>query len=90
MVVLVRWNFSVVEFFFRGALFIQLANLQVKLSEWFYPKYGINRRSISLNFPDKSIDWKNVDLKKLRVKELKKILEDWGEVCWNIFFLRLG
>ncbi|VDK59548.1 unnamed protein product [Anisakis simplex] len=30
---------------------------------------------------DKSIDWKTVDLKKLRAKELKKILEDWGEYC---------
>ncbi|KAL1241973.1 Mesencephalic astrocyte-derived neurotrophic factor [Trichinella spiralis] len=30
---------------------------------------------------DKSIDWKTVDLNKLRVKELKKILDDWGEVC---------
>ncbi|CAD5219310.1 unnamed protein product [Bursaphelenchus okinawaensis] len=30
---------------------------------------------------DKSIDWKTVDLKKLRVKELKKILENWGETC---------
>ncbi|VDK74033.1 unnamed protein product [Onchocerca ochengi] len=30
---------------------------------------------------DKSIDWKTVDLKKLRVKELKKILENWGEEC---------
>ncbi|KAF1621467.1 UNVERIFIED_CONTAM: hypothetical protein FQV16_0004014, partial [Eudyptes robustus] len=30
---------------------------------------------------DKSIDWKSVDLKKLRVKELKKILENWGETC---------
>ncbi len=30
---------------------------------------------------DKQIDWKTVDLKKLRVKELKKILEEWGEQC---------
>ncbi|KAL3982842.1 Ubiquitin-conjugating enzyme E2 N domain protein [Acanthocheilonema viteae] len=30
---------------------------------------------------DKSIDWKTVDLKKLRVKELKKILDGWGEEC---------
>uniref|UniRef100_A0A1I8EA05 Mesencephalic astrocyte-derived neurotrophic factor homolog n=1 Tax=Wuchereria bancrofti TaxID=6293 RepID=A0A1I8EA05_WUCBA len=30
---------------------------------------------------DKDIDWKTVDLKKLRVKELKKILEDWDEEC---------
>ncbi|VDM20910.1 unnamed protein product [Wuchereria bancrofti] len=29
---------------------------------------------------DKDIDWKTVDLKKLRVKELKKILEDWDEI----------
>lgn len=30
---------------------------------------------------DKSIDWKTVDLSKLRVKELKKILGEWGEEC---------
>ncbi|XP_062522573.1 mesencephalic astrocyte-derived neurotrophic factor homolog [Corticium candelabrum] len=30
---------------------------------------------------DKQIDFKNVDLKKLRVKELKKILADWDEEC---------
>uniref|UniRef100_A0A1I7ZCS5 Mesencephalic astrocyte-derived neurotrophic factor homolog n=1 Tax=Steinernema glaseri TaxID=37863 RepID=A0A1I7ZCS5_9BILA len=30
---------------------------------------------------EKAIDWSTVDLKKLRVKELKKILESWGEVC---------
>lgn len=30
---------------------------------------------------DKEVDWKTVDLKKLKVKELKKILENWGEVC---------
>ncbi|VDN01250.1 unnamed protein product [Thelazia callipaeda] len=28
---------------------------------------------------EKSIDWATVDLKKLKVKELKRILEDWGE-----------
>lgn len=33
-------------------------------------------------FPaDKQIDLSTVDLKKLRVKELKKILDDWGEMC---------
>lgn len=31
--------------------------------------------------PDKQIDLSTVDLKKLRVKELKKILDDWGETC---------
>ncbi|CAJ0586754.1 unnamed protein product, partial [Mesorhabditis spiculigera] len=30
---------------------------------------------------DKPIDWKTIDLKKMRVKELKNILNDWGEVC---------
>lgn len=31
--------------------------------------------------PEKTIDLKTVDLKKLRVKDLKKILSDWDEVC---------
>uniref|UniRef100_A0A7E4VYM0 Mesencephalic astrocyte-derived neurotrophic factor homolog n=1 Tax=Panagrellus redivivus TaxID=6233 RepID=A0A7E4VYM0_PANRE len=30
---------------------------------------------------DKEVDWNTVDLKKLKVKDLKKILENWGEVC---------
>ncbi|GAB6033744.1 hypothetical protein CHUAL_013867 [Chamberlinius hualienensis] len=30
---------------------------------------------------DKQIDFKTVDLKKLKVKELRKILDDWGENC---------
>ncbi|GMS95807.1 hypothetical protein PENTCL1PPCAC_17982 [Pristionchus entomophagus] len=30
---------------------------------------------------DKPLDWKTIDLKKMRVKELKNILNDWGEVC---------
>ncbi|XP_040214677.1 mesencephalic astrocyte-derived neurotrophic factor [Rana temporaria] len=30
---------------------------------------------------DKQIDLSTVDLKKLRVKELKKILDDWDEIC---------
>ena len=36
-----------------------------------------------VKFPlsDKEIDWKNVNLKKMRVKELKKILNDWEEGC---------
>lgn len=37
--------------------------------------------SLSLLSPDKQIDLSTVDLKKLRVKELKKILDDWGETC---------
>lgn len=30
---------------------------------------------------EKTIDLKTVDLKKLRVKDLKKILSDWDEIC---------
>nr|ACO10619.1 ARMET-like protein precursor [Caligus rogercresseyi] len=30
---------------------------------------------------DKQIDLKNVDLKKLKVRDLKKILNDWDEIC---------
>ncbi|CCD83510.1 Mesencephalic astrocyte-derived neurotrophic factor homolog [Caenorhabditis elegans] len=30
---------------------------------------------------DKPLDWKTIDLKKMRVKELKNILGEWGEVC---------
>uniref|UniRef100_A0A1I7XID9 Mesencephalic astrocyte-derived neurotrophic factor homolog n=1 Tax=Heterorhabditis bacteriophora TaxID=37862 RepID=A0A1I7XID9_HETBA len=33
------------------------------------------------NSLDKPLDWKTIDLKKMRVKELKNILNDWGEVC---------
>jgi len=32
---------------------------------------------------EKQLDWKNIDLNKMRVKELKKILSDWGEQCGN-------
>lgn len=31
--------------------------------------------------PEKQIDLENVDLRKLKVKELKKILSQWGEEC---------
>ncbi|WKY05197.1 hypothetical protein Q1695_005875 [Nippostrongylus brasiliensis] len=30
---------------------------------------------------DKPLDWKTIDLKKMRVKELKNILNEWGETC---------
>lgn len=30
---------------------------------------------------DKPIDWKNINLKKMRVKELKRILDGWGDSC---------
>lgn len=30
---------------------------------------------------DKQIDWGTVDLKKLKVRDLKKILSDWDETC---------
>ena len=30
---------------------------------------------------DKERDWKNINLKIMRVRELKKILSDWDETC---------
>jgi hypothetical protein len=32
-------------------------------------------------FIDKAIDWATVDFNKMRVKELKKILDEWNEQC---------
>ena len=34
-----------------------------------------------LLFLEKSIDLKTVDLKKLKVRDLKKVLSDWDESC---------
>lgn len=30
---------------------------------------------------DKPIDWANINLNKMKVRELKNILEKWGEQC---------
>lgn len=30
---------------------------------------------------EKQLDWSKIDLKKMRVKQLKKILNDWNEKC---------
>lgn len=30
---------------------------------------------------EKQLDWKTLDINKLKVKDLKKILADWGEDC---------
>ena len=32
-------------------------------------------------FLDKDINWDDVNLKKLKVRDLKKILSNWGEIC---------
>ncbi|KAH8403446.1 hypothetical protein KR215_010141, partial [Drosophila sulfurigaster] len=36
---------------------------------------------LSFDFAEKQIDLNNVDLKKLKVRDLKKILNDWDESC---------
>ncbi|GMT24237.1 hypothetical protein PFISCL1PPCAC_15534, partial [Pristionchus fissidentatus] len=41
---------------------------------------GMDAQICELKY-DKPLDWKTIDLKKMRVKELKNILNDWGEVC---------
>jgi hypothetical protein len=49
------------------------------------PKYvnqSINVENIFiLLFAEKTIDLSTVDLNKLKVRDLKKILSDWDEVC---------
>lgn len=37
--------------------------------------------NFSFSSPDKQIDLKTVDLKKLKVRDLKKILSNWDEDC---------
>lgn len=34
-----------------------------------------------LLFPERKLDLTSVDLSKMKVSELKKILDSWGEVC---------
>lgn len=46
----------------------------------YYTPHKINLNFINF-FLDKQIDLNNVDLKKLKVKDLKKILNDWDETC---------
>ena len=43
-------------------------------------KYMVQIRFLH-SFLEKQIDLKSVDLKKLKVRDLKKILNDWDEVC---------
>ena len=44
-------------------------------------KFLIIKLIISFFFSEKKIDLANVDLKKLKVRDLKKILNDWDEGC---------
>lgn len=37
--------------------------------------------TVKYDAPPKEIDWDTVDLNKMRVKELKQILDKWGEKC---------
>ena len=37
--------------------------------------------AVKYEAPPKAIDWATVDLSKMRVKELKHILDGWGEKC---------
>ncbi|KAI0983227.1 hypothetical protein GJ496_003624 [Pomphorhynchus laevis] len=42
--------------------------------------YKLDPQTCELRY-EKEIDWNTVDLKKMRVGELKKILTKWNEVC---------
>lgn len=58
--------------------FVSLNTVRLAHNLAFNQKKKINK---SPNFTDKPLDWKTIDLKKMRVKELKNILGEWGEVC---------
>jgi hypothetical protein len=47
----------------------------------FYEVSNSQTDYFSLFFSEKKIDLKSVDLKKLKVRDLKKILNDWDEIC---------
>jgi hypothetical protein len=49
--------------------------------EWVVDNSGIYTHVFFGVFSDKQIDLKNVILKKLKVRDLKKILSDWDENC---------
>jgi len=43
--------------------------------------HSLNCSHLLYIFPEKTIDLKTVDLKKLKVRDLKKILSGWDEDC---------
>ena len=47
--------------------------------EWLYANRTVH--VVLFTFTEKQIDIESVDLKKLRVKELKRILNTWDEEC---------
>ena len=55
--------------------------MKEKSKVYFRRKLMYRTNSIFFLFADKPLDWKNINLKKMKVKELKKILTDWGETC---------
>ena len=52
--------------------------MSIICEEFIFP-HKENKNGILLTIPEKQIDLTNVDLKKLKVKDLKKILSDWDE-----------
>ena len=42
---------------------------------------NLKKNSMVICISDKTIDIKSVDLKKLKVRDLKKILNEWDESC---------
>ncbi|RXN20080.1 mesencephalic astrocyte-derived neurotrophic factor [Labeo rohita] len=58
---------------------IYLSGLSVALALALVPSYTEALKDGECE--DKQVDLSSVDLKKLKVKDLKKILEEWGESC---------
>ena len=57
------------------------ANLRVALRYVYLYAFQKVHKLINNNVAEKQIDLKSVDLKKLKVRDLKKILNDWDETC---------
>lgn len=60
----------------------QICDLRYGMKHWTFDLvFDMLIMKSLLIFVEKQIDLNNVDLKKLKVRDLKKILNDWDESC---------
>lgn len=72
----------------KSVTFATVCTLLYKYVSLSYSQTFVHRRFLlhdSISLPpystEREIDWKTVELKKLKVRELRKILNQWGEDC---------
>ena len=73
--------------YFYNLFFLSQSNLFFFYSDKVCEKLKKTDRQICELTYEKQIDFSTVDLKKLKVKDLKKILSEWDEVCIKFGFL---